>query len=187
LGIAYHTGITKTSVQQRRTGRAVANNYILIVFDSCRYDSFTEARPRVMKKLGRVERRWSYASWTSPSHFNLLMGLLPQSSPKHVFASEFYTRDFLKYNDRLGLKDVQFQSLAPQLLPPFLKESLGYSVLLQLQDAEESGVPSVSSRERARSPWCNPRKLGDADWGSNGDNSPVGGGLEFLNCADGIL
>ena len=39
----------------------------------------------------------------------------------------------------------------------------------------------------ARSPWCNPRKLGDADWGSNGDNSPVGGGLEFLNCADGVL
>ena len=81
-----------------------------------------------MRKLGRVERRWSYASWTSPSHFNLLMGLLPHSSPKHVFASEFYTRDFLKYNDRLGLKDVRFQSLAPQLyLPPFLKESLGYA------------------------------------------------------------
>ena len=115
-------------MQQRRTGRAATNNYILIVFDSCRYDSFTQARPRVMKKLGRVERRWSYASWTSPSHFNLLMGLLPHSSPKHVFASEFYTKDFLKYNDRLGLKDVQFSSLAPQLyFPPFLKESLGYA------------------------------------------------------------
>ncbi len=106
----------------------VANNYILIVFDSCRYDSFTQARPRVMKKLGRVERRWSYASWTSPSHFNLLMGLLPHSSPKHVFASQYYTKDFLKYNERLGLKDVEFKSLAPELyLPPFLKESLGYA------------------------------------------------------------
>ena len=106
----------------------MANNYILIVFDSCRYDSFAQARPRVMKKLGRVERRWSYASWTSPSHFNLLMGLLPHSSPKHVFASEYYTKDFLKYNERLGLKDVEFKSLAPELyLPPFLKESLGYA------------------------------------------------------------
>ena len=113
----------------RPTGRqSVANNYILIVFDSCRYDSFTAARPRFMKKLGRAERRWSYASWTSPSHFNLLTGLLPHSSPKHVFASEFYTKDFLKYNERLGLQDIQFTSLAPELyLPSFLKESLGYA------------------------------------------------------------
>ena len=113
----------------RRSGRqSVANNYVLIVFDSCRYDSFTAARPRFMKKLGRVERRWSYASWTSPSHFNLLTGLLPHSSPKHVFASEFYTKDFLKYNERLGLQDIQFTSLAPELyLPSFLKEGLGYA------------------------------------------------------------
>ena len=104
------------------------NNYILIVFDSCRYDSFTAAKPRFMKKLGPIERRWSYASWTSPSHFNLLTGLLPHSSPKHVFASEFYTKDFLKYNERLGLQDLQFTSLAPELyLPSFLKESLGYA------------------------------------------------------------
>jgi hypothetical protein len=116
-------------MQRRPAGhRPGANNYVLIVFDSCRYDSFQRARPRVMKRLGRVERRWSYASWTSPSHFNLLMGLLPHTSPRNVFASEFYTKDFLKYNERLGLSDIQFQSLAPQLyLPAFLKESLGYA------------------------------------------------------------
>jgi hypothetical protein len=57
------------------------NNYILVVFDSCRYDSFMRARPRIMKKLGKVERRWSYASWTSPSHYNLLIGLMPHVSP----------------------------------------------------------------------------------------------------------
>jgi Sulfatase len=80
-----------------------------------------------MKKLGRVERRWSYASWTSPSHFNLLMGLLPHASPKHVYASEYYTKDFLKYNERLGVRDIEFKSLVPQLyVPAFLKESLGY-------------------------------------------------------------
>jgi hypothetical protein len=80
-----------------------------------------------MKKLGRVERRWSYASWTSPSHFNLMMGLLPHASPKHVFASEYYTKDFLRYNERLGVRDIEFKSLVPKLyLPAFLKESLGY-------------------------------------------------------------
>ena len=114
--------------QRRATRQSVANNYILVVFDSCRYDSFQRARPRTMRKLGRVERRWSYASWTSPSHFNLLMGLLPHTSPKHVYASEYYTKDFLKYNERLGVQDIEFKSLVPELyLPAFLQDSLGYS------------------------------------------------------------
>jgi len=104
------------------------NNYVLVVFDSCRYDSFLRARPRVMRKLGPVERRWAYASWTAPSHFNMLMGLMPHRSPKHVFASEYYKKDFVRFNERLGRTDIAFKSLVPQLyLPPFLKHSLGYT------------------------------------------------------------
>ena len=66
------------------------NNYILVIFDSCRYDSFVAAEPKTMPRLGDVEQRWSYASWTAPSHYNLLMGLLPHSSPTQVYASEYY-------------------------------------------------------------------------------------------------
>lgn len=107
--------------------QARGNNYILVVLDSCRYDSFVAARPRAMRKLGRVERRWSYASWTAPSHYNLLMGLMPHVSPKHVFASEYYKRDFLRFNERLGTDDFEFKSLIPKLyLPSFLQECLGY-------------------------------------------------------------
>ncbi len=103
------------------------NNYILIIFDSCRWDSFVAAKPKVMRKLGRVERRWSYASWTSPSHYNFLIGLMPHSSPRHVFASEYYKREFVKFNERLGCSDFEFKSLVPRLyLPVFLKETLGY-------------------------------------------------------------
>lgn len=103
------------------------NNYILVVFDSCRYDSFMRARPKTMKKLGKVERRWSYASWTSPSHYNLLIGLMPHLSPKHVYASEYYKKDFLQFNERLGCRNIQFRSLVPRLyLPVFLQETLGY-------------------------------------------------------------
>ena len=83
-------------------GHPGKNNFVLIILDSCRYDSLTKARPKVIRSLGPVERRWSYASWTSPSHYNLLSGLLPHSSPKHVFASEYYKRDFLKFSERLG-------------------------------------------------------------------------------------
>jgi hypothetical protein len=107
--------------------RRGGNNYIVVVFDSCRYDTFVQARPKTIRKLGKLERRFSYASWTAPSHFNLLSGLLPHSSPKHVFASEYYKRDFLKYSERLGTKGIEFRSLVPKLyFPDFLKESLGY-------------------------------------------------------------
>ena len=110
-----------------RKKRSTPNNYILIIFDSCRYDAFTRARPKVMRKLGKVEKRWSYASWTAPSHYNLLMGLLPHQSPKRVFASEYYKNDFLRYNERLGTENIEFKSLIPQLyFPAFLKHKMGY-------------------------------------------------------------
>ncbi|HUE20141.1 MAG TPA: sulfatase-like hydrolase/transferase, partial [Bryobacteraceae bacterium] len=66
-------------------------------------------------------------SWTSPSHYNLLIGLMPHLSPKHVYASEYYKKDFLQFNERLGRRDIQFRSLVPRLyLPVFLQETLGY-------------------------------------------------------------
>ncbi len=102
------------------------NNYILIVLDSCRFDTMMTASPAVLARLGTIERRWSYASWTSPSHYNLLLGLLPHHSPSQVYASEYYKRDFVRYCERLGHRGVEFKSLLPSLyLPTFLKK-LGY-------------------------------------------------------------
>jgi hypothetical protein len=103
------------------------NNYVLVIFDSCRYDAFIKARPKTMRKLGKVEKRWSYASWTAPSHYNLLMGLLPHRSPTNVFASEYYKKEFVQYNERLGTTDFEFKSLVPRLyFPIFLQEKLNY-------------------------------------------------------------
>jgi len=102
------------------------NNYVLIVFDSCRHDAFVKARPRTIKKLGTTERRWAYASWTAPSHFNLLMGLMPHSSPRGVFASDYYQRDFLKFNERLGADGLEFKRFVPRLNLPVLLQTLGY-------------------------------------------------------------
>lgn len=105
----------------------VANHYVLLVLDSCRFDAFVAAAPRTMSRLGEVQRRWSYASWTSPSHFNLLMGLLPHASPRHVFASASYQREYARYAERLGVDGVAFKDLLPSLwLPTFLRQRLGY-------------------------------------------------------------
>jgi hypothetical protein len=98
-----------------------------VVLDSLRYDSWLAAPPASLSELGSVERRWSYASWTAPSHYNLLMGLMPHSSPARVYASEYYKRDFLRYAERLGLPDMEFKRLLPSIfLPTYLKHTLGY-------------------------------------------------------------
>lgn len=79
-----------------------------------------------MRKLGKVEQRWSYASWTAPSHFNLLMGLMPHTSPRNVYASEYYKKDFFKFNERLGAGGIEFRSFVPRLYLPVLLRNLGY-------------------------------------------------------------
>jgi hypothetical protein len=105
---------------------SLPHNYVLVVFDSCRYDSFTAARPKTIRKLARVEKRWSWASWTAPSHYNLLMGLMPHTSPRNIFPTEYYQREFLKFNTRLGLEKLDFQSFLPRMYLPVLLRKLGY-------------------------------------------------------------
>jgi hypothetical protein len=104
-----------------------ARHLVVVVLDSLRYDSYVEAAPPVLARLGEVERRFSYASWTAPSHYNLLTGLLPHASPTHVYASEYYKNDYLRYTERLGVPDIEFKDMLPSLfLPTFLRHRLGY-------------------------------------------------------------
>ncbi len=106
---------------------AGARNLIFVVLDSLRYDSLVDAAPETLPALGKVERRWSYASWTAPSHYNLLMGLLPHSSPPEVYASEYYKEDFRRYSERLGIQGMEFSRVLPSIfLPTYLKHGLGY-------------------------------------------------------------
>lgn len=82
-----------------------------------------------MARIGEVERRWIYASWTAPSHYNMLRGLLPHASPTHVYASEYYKRDYWRYGEQLGVEGIEFNKLLPSIfLPTFLKNSLGYEL-----------------------------------------------------------
>lgn len=100
------------------------NNLIFIVMDSCRYDSYARARTPNMDRIGMGTKRYSFASWTSPSHYTYLMGMIPHESPQGVFASEVYKKDFSLWVDRLGVKDLSFKSFLPQLsLPKVLQEN----------------------------------------------------------------
>lgn len=102
------------------------NNVVFIVFDSCRWDAYQAAKTPNLDRIGKAERRYSYASWTSPSHYTFLMGMVPHLSPKGVFASNVYRDEFALWSRRLNIKDVEFSKFVPQLsLPAFLK-SQGY-------------------------------------------------------------
>lgn len=102
------------------------NNVVWIVLDSCRFDSFIAAKTPNISKIGEVEKRYSYASWTVPSHTVYLMGVAPHQNPKGVFASEVYKKEFARWSDRLGIKDISFKSFVPKLsLPAYLKNQ-GY-------------------------------------------------------------
>jgi len=98
------------------------NNLLWIIFDSCRFDTFQAAKTPNISRLGPVERRYSYASWTVPSHAVYLMGAGPHHSPRGVFASEVYKKDFANWTTRLGIEGISFRGFVPQLsLPAFLK------------------------------------------------------------------
>ena len=80
---------------RRRPGRATSSSS-----SSTASATTPGSRPRRRRSRssGPVERRWSYATWTAPSHYNLLMGLLPHTSPPEVYASEYYKQDFRRYS-----------------------------------------------------------------------------------------
>jgi arylsulfatase A-like enzyme len=102
------------------------NNFLFIIFDSCRFDTFKEACTPNMSRLGSLEKRYSYASWTAPSHAVYLTGISPHKSPKEVFASEVYKKDFTYWSNRLNIPDISFKGFVPELsLPAFLKRN-GY-------------------------------------------------------------
>lgn len=105
------------------------NHVVWIVFDSARYDTFLAAKTPNLDRIATVERRWSYASWTAPSHYTYLMGVTPHNSAKGVFASTQYRNDVMLWSKRLCLgnnKVIDFTDFVPSLsLPAFLK-NLGY-------------------------------------------------------------
>ncbi len=105
------------------------NNLIYIIMDSCRFDSYVAAKTPNIDRIGKVQKRYSFASWTSPSHYVMLMGITPHSSPTGVFASEIYKEDFKKWRHRLSIRDLEFRSFVPELSLPCKLKNLGYRTI----------------------------------------------------------
>lgn len=102
------------------------NHIVFIIMDSCRYDACVAASTPNIDRIGKVEKRYSYASWTAPSHYTFTMGLLPHKSPTEVFASEIYKEEFVQWVERTGIEQISFHSFLPAISLPQVLGNLGY-------------------------------------------------------------
>jgi arylsulfatase A-like enzyme len=110
----------------------VRNHIVFIVLDSCRYDSLVAADTPNIDSIGTTERRYSYASWTAPSHYAFTMGILPHRSPKDVFASEVYKDEYLQWKERTGSEEISFKDFLPEISLPKVLSKLGYHTVAKV-------------------------------------------------------
>lgn len=104
-----------------------ARNVLLVVLDSLRYDSWIAAAPRNLGRLGQVEKRYSYATWTPPSHLNMLMGMFPHPMPAHLTRAAYVRREFLQHSRRFQIDVRHFQRKhVPAIFLPTLLRGVGY-------------------------------------------------------------
>lgn len=104
-----------------------ARNVVLITLDSLRYDSWIAAAPKNLSRLGEVQKRYSYATWTPPSHFNLLMGLFPHPIPSHITKAAYVKQEFAEHSERFQVDVNEFKNKhIPALYFPTFLRSIGY-------------------------------------------------------------
>lgn len=101
-------------------------NLVYIIMDSCRFDSYVRARTPNMDALAEGEQRFSYASWTAPSHHSIFMGQIAHQSPTRVLASEVYKKEYAKWVDRIDVPDLSFKSFVPELSLAKVLQKQGY-------------------------------------------------------------
>ncbi len=102
------------------------NNLVYIIMDSCRFDSYQRAKTPNMDRIADGEQRFSYASWTAPSHHSIFLGQVAHKAPTRVLASEVYKKEYALWIDRLDIPDLSFKSFVPELSLAKMLQGQGY-------------------------------------------------------------
>lgn len=108
------------------------NHIVFVIMDSCRFDTFSAAKTPNIDRIGKAEKRFTYASWTAPSHYAFTMGMMPHTNPTHVFASEVYKEEFVLWTDRTGCSEISFRDFLPELSLPKVLNKLGYRTVARV-------------------------------------------------------
>lgn len=81
-------------------------DFVLVTWDSCRFDAYQQAKTPVLDQFGAAQRGWAMATYTLPSHIAMFYGFLP-----HVFEPlPFYNRH-LQQLWRISHRNVQNKPL----------------------------------------------------------------------------
>lgn len=62
-----------------------SENFLLVTYDSCRFDAYEKANTPVVDAHATARQAWAQATYTYASHASMFQGFLP-----HVFAEEAY-------------------------------------------------------------------------------------------------
>ena len=104
-------------LSSKRTREAMPggyNNYVLIVFDSCRYDSFVARAPETIRKLGEVRtalvlRLVDLAFALQPPD-----RIVPHTSPKHVYRIRILQEGFPASSTSARVRRDRVQVAGPE-------------------------------------------------------------------------
>jgi len=101
-----------------------------VVADSLRWDSFQEAsKPVIDRWAPRQAKRFSYASWTQPSHSCLLSGLLPHQSLAGTLAAATYASDHSLWAYVLAGDEGARRHLYPEFCLPLMAQRCGWRTI----------------------------------------------------------
>lgn len=81
-------------------------DFLLVSWDSCRYDVYQQARTPVLDRYGDAQKAWAMATYTLPAHQAMFAGFLP-----HVFEPlPFYNR-YVQQLWRISHRNVHVKPL----------------------------------------------------------------------------
>ena len=81
-------------------------DFLLITWDSCRYDTFLKAKKPVLDEFGPARRGWAMGTYTLPAHVSMFQGFLP-----HVFSPEPFYNRFYQQLWRVGERRIRVKPL----------------------------------------------------------------------------
>jgi hypothetical protein len=120
------SGSTLFEARELKDIRSVA----FVVLDSLRWDSFQQAcKPVLNRWAPKQTKRFSYASWTQPSHSCLLSGLLPHESAAGRLAATTYISNFSLWGQVLGGQEDAQQHLYPEFCLPLMARRCGWHTI----------------------------------------------------------
>jgi membrane-anchored protein YejM (alkaline phosphatase superfamily) len=86
--------------------RGDEEDFLLITWDSCRYDTYYQARTPVLDQFGEARRAWAMATYTLPAHVAMFHGFLP-----HVHGPEPFYNRFRQQLWRINSRHTQYRPL----------------------------------------------------------------------------